>query len=524
MKGIPLSLKEKIGQMFMVGFYGTEPADEVRAFIREYHPGFFILFSRNIQSIPQVIELTNTLHAMTVLSPFLFIDQEGGTVVQFREMAATVISHMGLAATGQPDNARQASRILAVELDACGFDGILAPVLDVNFEEKNPIIGIRSFSDDPEVVIRYAKKFYQGLQDSGLAGCGKHFPGHGGTVEDSHLTIPRVDISPEVFSRFCLQPFLALAREHIDSLMTSHVIYQGIARDVATFSPDLIDRVLRGEFNYQGVVFSDCLEMQAIKDHFSTEEIVTRAVRAGVDVMTVSHHLDFQKELFDILYFKVKNNQIEEKRLDQSLSRILDLKNRYHLLASRKSRDGVLGEKAARSHLKQELRLAEKSITLLRNELGLIPLNRSRKVLILEWQKVKATQLLSQADDKALLTEMAGHIFQQVETRLLKLDGSVPEGIMDRLNRFDYVIAGLYSRNPGIAAVQSSALKRINEIREDVIVVALGNPYDISHFPEIKTYLATYGFRRVQIEALFKVLIGDIEAAGECPVRIHGIV
>ena len=137
---------------------------------------------------------------------------------------------------------------------------------------------------------------------------------------------------------------------------------------------------------------------------------------------------------------------------------------------------------------------------------------------------MKATQLLSQADDKALLTEMAGYIFQQVETRLLKLDGSVPEGIMDRLNRFDYVIVGLYSRNPGIAAVQSSALKRINKIRGDVIVVALGNPYDISHFPEIKTYLATYGFRRVQIEALFKVLIGDIEAVGECPVRIHGIV
>jgi beta-N-acetylhexosaminidase len=523
MKGMHLSLREKVGQMFMVGFPGPEPGEQVRDFIRDYHPGFFILFSRNIQSIPQVIELTNSLHAMENLSPFLFIDQEGGTVVQFREMAATVISHMALAATGRPKNARKASRILARELDACGFDGILAPVLDVNFQEKNPIIGIRSFSDDPETVIRYASQFYQGLRDGGLAGCGKHFPGHGGTLEDTHLTIPVSDLSSKDFSRLCLQPFQALTGLQIDALITSHVIFPGIEREIATFSPKLIQGILRNDWNFQGLVISDCLEMKAIRDHFSAEEIVTRIIRAGVDVLTVSHHLDFQRELADILYFTVKKGRIEENRLDRSLSRILALKNRYKLLKARKIRNPVSDGKVVRSHLGQERKLAEQSITMLRNEQGLIPLQRNQRILILEWQKVKATQPLSQAEDRSMLEETAGQFFQQVEIRVMKLDGSVPARILDCLSGFDYVLAGLYSRSPDISVLQARALNRIREIREDVIAVALGNPYDISYFPDIKTYLATYGFRRVQLEALFKVLVGDIPAMGKLPVRIQGI-
>lgn len=523
MKEMRLSLREKVGQMFMVGFYGPEPDEEVRNFIRDYHPGFVILFSRNILSISQVIELTNTLHSRAVLPPFLYIDQEGGTVVQFRELAATTISHMGLAATGLPENARKASGIMARELNACGFDGILAPVLDVNFQEKNPIIGIRSFSDDPETVIHYASLFYQGLQESGLAGCGKHFPGHGGTLEDTHLTIPRVDISKEDFSRFCLKPFQALANRQIDALITSHILFPGIDSDVATFSVKLIRGVLRQEWDFQGLVISDCLEMQGIRDHFSAEEIVDKAIRAGVDVLTASHHLDFQKELADILYYKVKKGRIEENRLDQSLARILSLKSRYHILETGKIRDPVLDGKVVRSHLNQENKLAEESITLLRNEQGLIPMNRNQNVLILEWQKVKATQPLSQAEDRSMLEETAARYFQRVDIRLLKLDGSVPQEILDRMSGFKYVIAGLYSRNQEIAALQSSALNRIRKIREDVIAIALGNPYDISHFPDIKTYLATYGFRRVQIDALFKVLTGDIQASGRLPVRIQGI-
>jgi beta-N-acetylhexosaminidase len=523
MKGIHLSLREKVGQMFMVGFPGPEPGEQVYHFIRDYHPGFVILFARNIRSIPQVIELTNNLHSRAVISPFLYVDQEGGTVVQFREMAATVISHMGLAATGRPENAREASRILGGELNACGFDGILAPVLDVNYQENNPIIGIRSFSDDPETVIRYASQFYQGLRESGLAGCGKHFPGHGGTLEDSHLVIPRVDISPENFDRLCLQPFQALAGRHIDAMITSHVIFPEIDSEVATFSVKLIQGILREKWGFQGLVISDCLEMKAMVNHFSAEEIVDRSIGAGVDVLTVSHHLDFQRELADILYFKVKKGRVEEKRLDQSLSRILNLKNRYGLLQARKTRDPEADGKAARSHLDQEKKLAGQSITLLRNERNLIPLSRNRKVLIIEWQKVKATQPLSQAEDRSMLEEMASRYFRQVETRLLKLDGQVSEDIMARLSGFEYVIAGLYSRSPDIAGLQARALNRLRKIREDIIAVALGNPYDISYLPGIQTYLATYGFRRIQVEALFEILTGEIMASGTLPVHIHGI-
>ena len=526
-----LSLKEKIGQLFMFGFKGTEITEDIKQFIETHNIGFIILFSRNIETISQVKELTRGIHALGKIPPFIYTDQEGGTVVQFKELAATAVSPMGLAAGGVPLNAGKAGRIIGAEMKTLGVDGVLAPSLDVNYEENNPIIGIRSFSDDPEIVIKYAREFAAGLNETGVACCGKHYPGHGGTTADSHLEIPGVAVSPEYFFHYCYQPFYAAARAGIDAMMTGHLLFPALSPRIATFCPYFIRQLLRGQAGYNGVVMSDCLEMKAVKEHFSPVEMVKNAMDAGLDLMIASHSPGFQVELLDALYFQVKKGVIPEKRIDESLERILKLKEKYPSL-SPISPDRA--KKTVRIHRAAEKKIADRSITVLRNRKGIIPINPAARTLIIEWGKVQATMPPSSAANVSYLARAAGQFLEHVDIEILDLlpPGNdeqanpvthIPETLRNKLKEYDQVIAALYSRSPNIERLQAGPLNELFGLRSDVIVAALGNPYDIRNFPLVDTYVVTYGFREVQVEALFRVLTGVIKSSGKLPVQIRGL-
>ncbi|MCP4218389.1 MAG: beta-N-acetylhexosaminidase [bacterium] len=539
---VDLSLRQKIGQLFMIGFKGKQLPEDVRAFMEAGNIGAVILFARNIESPSQASVLNTEIHNATGpggIRPFIFTDQEGGTVVQFKETAATVISAMGLAAAGDPVYARKAANIIASEMKAVGIDCVLAPVLDVNYEEANPIIGIRSYSDEPETVIRFAREFAAGLEEKGIASCAKHYPGHGGTTADSHLESPKALISPEYFYHYCYSPFYQLAREGIDAVMSSHVLYPALSSSIATFSPFLINDLLRKKAAYDGVVISDCLEMKAVKDNFSAEEIIQNSMDAGIDMFIVSHTPEFQKELMDILYFYVEKGKIPEKRIDESLERVLKLKQKYEPPNNGKGNDTQIPTKAAvqantlespeaRPNRTDEQEIADRSITLLRNESDLIPMKPASKTLILEWAKVKATMSLSEAESISVMAETANTYLDNADIRIFQQGGGenglpAEAELRTLLDDYDCVIAGLYSRTPQAAQMQAEDLKQILQLRSDVIVVALGNPYDIRYFPNVGTYIATYGFRRVQVEALFKVLTGQIPARGKLPVQLKSI-
>gem|GEM_PF-108037 len=518
----------------MIGFKGTDIPEETRRFIETHNIGFTILFARNIESVSQVKELTARIHAAAKLPPFIYTDQEGGTVVQFKEMAATVVSPMGIAATGNPRNARIAANIIAEEMKALGVDGVLAPTLDVNFEEENPIIGIRAYSDEPGPVIDFAKEFVAGLHEKGMPACGKHYPGHGGTTADSHLEIPEVPVSLEYFRRYCYQPFLTFARMGIDAVMSSHVLFPALSPHIATFSPYLIGTLLRREAGYNGLVMSDCLEMKAVKDHFTPGEIVKRSITAGLDLLIASHSPDFQKELLDSLYFHVQKGTIPEKRIDESLERVLKLKETYppprppRIVPAKTKTGAAETEETVRTHRREEEKIADASITLLRNRKGLIPIKPGGKTLIIEWEKVQATMLFSSAAGISYLERTAKQFIPNADIEILELAPPgkglpLPGALKARLSDYDHVIAAVYSRSPGIETLQAGALREILDIRDDVIVAALGNPYDIRHFPAVDTYVVTYGFRGVQLEALFKVLTGKIVPTGRLPVRIRNI-
>ncbi len=518
-----LSLEEKIGQLFLVGFSGEQLPQPVREFIHQANIGFIILFARNIKNANQTVHLTNDIHACASISPFICADQEGGTVVQFKELAATVVSPMGMAATGDSNCARLAGELIGQEMDALGVDGVLAPVLDVNINEDNSIIGIRSFSDDPELVVSFATKFCEGISGQNIATCGKHYPGHGSTSEDSHLGLPVSPLQPDEFHKKSLHPFVELVKSGIDCILPAHIHFPAIAKEIGTFSPYLLTDLLRGKLGFSGVILTDAIEMKAIRDHFSPQKIVINAITAGVDVLSISRDFDLQREMVEILQFYVKNKEISEERINESVMRILALKEKLGLLQQRKKRNGSKINEILRSNRHKELAIADKSITLLKNQHNLIPLNKNEKVLIIEWEKVKATFPTLDSQKTSMLKDIASRFFTDADFCMFSFEESLSESFKKKLFDYRYVIAALYSRNPSIAQMHMNILKQLLDWREDVIVVALGNPYDIKWMPNIQNYLVSYGFREVQLESLFRVLNGEVEARGKLPVHIKGI-
>ncbi len=521
--GSGLSLREKIGQCLAIGFFGATLPPEVRQFIDKNNIGFVVLFHRNIQSIPQVTELTNDIHSLGRIMPWIWTDQEGGTVAQFGELAANVCSPMGLAATGSPGVVKKAGALIGRDMAVCGIDGVFAPNMDVNYEERNPIIGIRSFGDQPEAVIEFASAFVAGLHEAGVASCGKHFPGHGGTVKDSHHEIPRVKVSPEYFYHNCYKPFSEANRIGLAAMMTSHVLFEGIAPSIATFSPELVDGLLRREAGFDGVVFTDCLEMNAVKDNFSPAQVAISTILAGVDVLIPSHHLEYQEAIFEAIVDLVETGVISESRIDRSFLRIQKLKAMFGENPQRIIRTEEVAAREVRCFIGEEQGIANRSVTLLRNLLDIVPLASPRKILIIEWEKAVASVLMAKADATLRLPEVATGYFDEVEVELLPLDGEVPIELMRKLNEFDAVLVAPYSRFPKAAMLQGRAIRKILDIRPGTIVAAIGNPYDIRFFPKVATYLVTYGFRKVQIEALFKIITGQIKPNGRLPVEIKNI-
>lgn len=511
----------------MIGFYGTKLPGDVRAFIEENNIGFVILFSRNIESAAQVLELTADIHAIGASPPLIYTDQEGGAIVRFNEMAATVVSAMGIAAGSVLSGAETAGRIIGEDMSICGIDGVFAPVLDVNVEEDNPVIGIRSFSDQPEQVTAYAKKFYRGLKSGGVLACGKHYPGHGAAAADSHLEIPEINVSYEYFRHYCFKPFETLAKKKIDSLMTAHLLFPQIAPDIATFSPYMIRELLRKETGYNGVVFSDCLEMKAVKENYSPEDIVNKAIHAGIDVMVPSHTLDFQKELLDVLLFNVKKGIIKEERIAQSAARIAALKKKAKgFAAAARGRKNLENKNTQlRKSIAIERQIADRSMTLLRNRTGILPIEKNKKTLLLEWAKSVKGPSIAEKEGRSLIGRISADYFDNENRDLLVLKPGepLPDGLGTKLKDYAYIVVFIYSRTGTIERCQTEAVKKLLELRADAVIVSLENPYEIKKFPLVDTFLVTYGFRKVQLEALFKVLTGAIAPSGKLPVEIKGL-
>ncbi len=321
----------------MVGFEGHAASADVRRLIRDYRAGSVVLFARNVDTPEQVAELVRELQEIARdaghdLPLLVAVDQEGGRVARLRAPWTEWPPLRALGRIGSEAHARRMGESLAAELTACGIRCDFAPVVDVDTNPKNPIIGDRSFGDDPELVGRLGAAMIGGLQDGGVAACAKHFPGHGDTDLDSHLALPAVDHSPSRLEDVELRPFRRAIEAGVASIMTAHVLVRELDdRLPATLSPLLIDRLLREKMGYGGVVVSDDLEMKAVADRWRPGEGAPLAAEAGCDLLPVCKNHDAQVDAIEGLVRAVETERFSWKAMDAACARVRLLKERFLL-------------------------------------------------------------------------------------------------------------------------------------------------------------------------------------------------
>jgi beta-N-acetylhexosaminidase len=330
-----MTLEEKIGQMIIAGVQGTELTEETKSFLSKYKVGGLILYKNNIVSQAQAVQFLNQLKEANregKVPLFLSVDQEGGKVTRFPAEVIPTPSARDTAKSGSSDRAQQIAAATGKALRAFGFNLNYAPVLDIDSNPKNPVIADRSFGSTASVASEYGIKVMKGLQSAQAIPVIKHFPGHGDTSTDSHLELPVVDKTLEQLRSLELKPFAEAIRSGADAVMTAHILLPKLDPDhPATMSPVIINELLRKELGFNGVVITDDMTMGAIVKHFDIKKAAVQSVLAGADIVLVAHGYDQAGQVFDELVRAAKSGELSMERIDQSVARILRLKEKYKL-------------------------------------------------------------------------------------------------------------------------------------------------------------------------------------------------
>jgi beta-N-acetylhexosaminidase len=330
-----MSLEEKVGQMIIAGVNGTQDGENTKTLIQQHKVGGFIFFSDNLSGPRQTVQFLNKMKADNVNNPLpllLSVDQEGGKVTRLPGGLVNLPTNKKIGALNDPNISFEVGTILGKELKEYGFNLNFAPVLDVNSNPDNPVIGNRSFGDNPDVVSELGIQTMKGIQSEGILSTIKHFPGHGDTSVDSHLELPVVNKSIQELESLELIPFREAINSGADLVMVAHILLPKIDDTYpSSLSKSIITDLLRKKMNYNGTVITDDMTMKAITNNYGMGQATVQAVKAGSDLILIAH--DFNKALSAIEALKkaVQNGEISEGRIDASVNRIIELKRAYKL-------------------------------------------------------------------------------------------------------------------------------------------------------------------------------------------------
>jgi beta-N-acetylhexosaminidase len=331
-----MTLDEKIGQMVIIGVDGTALSEQTRDLIERYHVGGVILYKNNILNKAQTTDFLNELKQVNTkqnkLPLWLSVDQEGGRVSRMPDEYSKLPTNRAIGKINNKEFSYKLGNILGKELRSVGFNMDFAPVLDINSNPNNPVIGDRSFGANANVVSILGVQTLLGIQAQKVASVVKHFPGHGDTSVDSHLDLPVVQTDLKRLRTFEWLPFKAAIDNKVDAIMVAHILLPKIDPDhPASFSKTIITNYLREELKFNGVVMTDDMTMGGIVNHYELKDAAVQAINAGCDVIMVAHEYNKAVEVLTNLKSKAETGEISEQRLDQSVYRILQLKQKYAL-------------------------------------------------------------------------------------------------------------------------------------------------------------------------------------------------
>jgi beta-N-acetylhexosaminidase len=524
-----MTLREKLGQLFMVGFDTTEIDENITELIRDYKCGNIVLFARNIASAEQLHGLNRKLQKMikveTKIPAFISIDQEGGMVTRVFKDMAFYPGAMATSATRNPNYAYEIGKMMGQELKALGVNFNLAPVLDVNNNPKNPVIGVRSYSDEPEVVSEYGSQFAKGNQEMGVIATAKHFPGHGDTVADSHLALTSVPHEKARLEAVELYPFKKAIEAGIAAIMTAHVLFPAYEPDglPATLSYNVLTKLLREELGFNGLICTDSMTMKAVYSTFGIERSIPLTVKAGADLICLPHTIEVQRLAYETLEQKVLSGEISEARIDESVNRILAYKAKYCDDVFYRLDETFEDIKAKLEPRFKELvkQISYESVTKVLGED--IRLSNQNNELFIGTKPVVTAIIDDEFNDDRDVIKRIAKEFPNVETVYMenKITDEFIQSMVEIAKTKEQVVIASYNAN--INPNQIKLIDSIAKVNKKVSVIAMRNPYDLTYISKevsLNSYVCVYEYTPNSIQAVVNYLKGEIIATGTCPVKL----
>jgi beta-N-acetylhexosaminidase len=524
-----MTTEQKLAQMMIVSLRSDpdntnlpqEVSQDYADLVSKYDFGGVILFAGNMTTPEQTVAFTRALQTAAINSKqgiplFIAADEEGGMVTRV-PFGVVGPGNMALAATGNPELIAESASMLGRSLATLGINANFAPDADVNNNPNNPVIGVRAFSDDPEIVAQDVALFVKAMKDTGVIPTIKHFPGHGNVGEDSHHILPASDLSLDQIMTCELVPFKAGIDAGADMIMTAHIQYHNIEKETykskkdgseislpATLSHTFLTDILRDQLGFKGIVTTDSMVMEAIAEHFDRIDAAVLAINAGVDILLgpVDLYKDNSINTFpemDVylseLVKRVENGDITQERLDESVTRILTLKAEQGILddtLTKSSEEQVAEAQALASDteaIERDWELAQLAVTLLKNDEGLLPLDGTdgARTLILfpsMTRKPTVEYAIKQLQDEHLLAEDTTSILCYAE---MAADDQALQEQIDQADRL-LVLTQAPSRNEALA----SAIDKAHAANKKVALISLNLPYEAACYSDADAALCGY--------------------------------
>ncbi|HEY3113827.1 MAG TPA: glycoside hydrolase family 3 N-terminal domain-containing protein [Gemmatimonadaceae bacterium] len=534
-----LTLREKVGQLIMPwvgGEYaavGSPEFEQVRKWVQEDGVGGLVLSIGLPLSYGAKL---NELQARARVPLLIASDMENGPGMRLGNIYAlpsllpqgggTVFPPvMALGATGSEDLAYKLGQVLGTEARAIGVHLAFGPVLDVNSNPLNPIINTRSFGENPQLVARLAQAYIRGARSTGLLTTGKHFPGHGDTDVDSHLDLPTIHADRAYLDSVDLPPFRAAVNEGIDAIMTAHIAVVGVEganAGPATLSPRFMTGILRDEMHFGGVLFTDAMTMGGVAKRYGATEPLIMALEAGADVLLMPRSVP---DAITTVVDGVKSGRLSESRIDASVRRILTAKARAGLRTGRlvdlNAIDRIVDIPA---HTRIAEEVAERSITLAQDKMGLIPvsIDSTRKILSITYAD-PADLVAGRAFNSAIAERLPQTQTVRVDSRTTDTEYAALAGQADSAALL-LVSAYVSPREfAGSVATQSAFAQFVEKLAlsgKPIIVLSFGSPYLLSAFPSVSSYLLAWGGAPISQRAAALALVGEREINGRLPISL----
>ena len=513
---------DKIGELFMVGYAGTDPAaaDEL---IRRYHVGGIILFTRNVKDADHAARVCARLQELrrdvSDTPLFIAIDQEGGCVARITEGVTVFPGNMALGAIGSEDYARRAGEVMGAELASMGINVNFAPVLDLGSNPRNPGVGARSFGSDAGLAARLGAVMIEGMQAQGIHATAKHFPGLGDALVDSHDELPVVHATAETLEKRELLPFRSAIDANVSFMMTAHCAFPALDETLApaTLSRPILQGILRNRLGFKGIIITDCLEMLSIEKSFPAPGASMAAIRAGATMPLICHTREKQIAAIEALARVLDAGWISADIIDEANAAISSIKNRLRFPAG----------SAPRIDTQRSLSetIAAEAITIVKDKDDLVPLKlrNSEKLAVIAPAFDALTKVEEAAEPHETLQSELMRRHSRIHYEKVPVEPSADrvEGCRAACRDSSALLILTYNlhRYPS----QGEMVRTLLDLGKPAVVAAVRDPYDLALIEGSRAPLAlvaTYGFRDCSLKALVRTLFGEIVAGGRLPIDL----